>query len=61
MNCRSGQIPRACLNLLRKTVPVATMSRRSGVNAKGGFGVWYHDVAFEMSKIDDILERHGTA
>ena len=33
----------------------------AGVNAKGGFGVWCHDVAFEMAKIHDILERHGTA
>ena len=33
----------------------------TGVNAKGGFGVWCHDVAFEMAKIHDILERHGTA
>lgn len=31
----------------------------AGVNAKGGFGVWCHDVAYEMAKIQDILERHG--
>jgi type III restriction enzyme len=33
----------------------------AGVNAKGGFGVWCHDVAYEMAKIHDILEHHGTA
>ena len=32
----------------------------AGVNAKGGFGVWCHDVAYEMAKIHDILEHHGT-
>jgi type III restriction enzyme len=30
-----------------------------GVNAKGGFGVWCSDVAFEMAKLQDILQRHG--
>ncbi len=30
----------------------------TGVNAKGGFGVWCHDVAYEMAKIQDILELH---
>jgi hypothetical protein len=29
-----------------------------GVNAKGGFGVWCWDVAFEMSRIQDILDMH---
>lgn len=31
-----------------------------GVNAKGGFGLWCWDVAFEMAKIQDILNRHAT-
>ena len=31
----------------------------TGVNAKGGFGVWRHDVAYEMAKVHDILERQG--
>lgn len=30
-----------------------------GVNAKGGFGDWCWDVAFEMARIEDILQRHG--
>jgi type III restriction enzyme len=30
-----------------------------GVNAKGGFGMWCCDVAFEMAKIQDVLQRHG--
>lgn len=32
-----------------------------GVNAKGGFGVWCCDVAYEPSHIQDILARHGGA
>lgn len=28
------------------------------VNAKGGFGVWAWDVAFEPAKIHDILQKH---
>ncbi|MBB1116687.1 DEAD/DEAH box helicase family protein [Stenotrophomonas sp. W1S232] len=28
------------------------------INSKGGFGVWCWDVAFEMSRIHDILEHH---
>lgn len=28
------------------------------VNAKGGFGVWCWDVAFEPAQIQDILARH---
>lgn len=31
----------------------------AGVNAKGGFGTWCHDVAYQMAKIQDILEFHG--
>ena len=31
-----------------------------GVNAKGGFGLWCWDVAFEMAQIQDILAKHGT-
>ena len=30
-----------------------------GVNQKGGFGRWTHDVAFEPSQIHDILEHHA--
>jgi len=30
-----------------------------GVNAKGGFGVWSWDVAFDMATIQDILEKHS--
>jgi len=30
-----------------------------GVNAKGGFGVWCWDVAFEPAKIHDIVAAHG--
>lgn len=29
------------------------------VNAKGGFGVWAWDVAFEMARIQDILATHA--
>jgi type III restriction enzyme len=31
-----------------------------GVNAKGGFGVWAWDVAFEAAEIQDILVRHSS-
>ncbi len=30
-----------------------------GVNTKGGFGTWRHDVAYDMAKVHDILERHA--
>ncbi len=30
-----------------------------GVNAKGGFGAWCWDVAFEMATIQDIVDRHS--
>ena len=30
-----------------------------GVNAKGGFGNWCHDVAFEPAKIHDIINNHS--
>jgi type III restriction enzyme len=30
-----------------------------GVNAKGGFGIWCCDVAFELSQMQDILQRHS--
>ncbi len=30
-----------------------------GVNQKGGFGVWAHDVAFEPNQIQDILGKHS--
>jgi hypothetical protein len=29
----------------------------TSVNTKGGFGVWCCDIAFEMAKIQDILEE----
>ncbi len=32
-----------------------------GVNTKGGFGVWGCDVAYEMAKIQDILQLHAGA
>lgn len=31
----------------------------AGINAKGGFGVWASDVAYETAKIYDILDAHG--
>lgn len=30
----------------------------TGVNAKGGFGVWCWDVAFQPEQIHDLLEKH---
>lgn len=30
-----------------------------GVNAKGGFGIWCWDVAFQPAQIQDILTKHG--
>jgi len=30
-----------------------------GVNAKGGFGTWCCDVAFEPAQMQDIIQRHG--
>lgn len=30
------------------------------VNAKGGFGKWCWDVAFEPAQVHDIVQRHGT-
>jgi type III restriction enzyme len=30
-----------------------------GVNAKGGFGVWCSDVAFQPAQIQDIVQRHA--
>lgn len=30
-----------------------------GVNARGGFGVWCWDVAFEPARVHDILQKHG--
>jgi type III restriction enzyme len=32
-----------------------------GVNSKGGFGKWCWDVAFEMSRLQDIVSLHGDA
>lgn len=32
-----------------------------GVNAKGGFGAWCSDVAFQPAQIQDIVRRHGSA
>ncbi|MFO1305362.1 MAG: DEAD/DEAH box helicase family protein [Burkholderiales bacterium] len=31
-----------------------------GVNAKGGFGTWCWDVAFDPAQIQDILHKHST-
>ena len=33
----------------------------TGVNAKGGFGVWCWDVAFEPAHIQDIVQKHAIA
>jgi len=30
-----------------------------GVNAKGGFGLWCWDVAFQPAQIQDILQKHS--
>ena len=32
----------------------------AAVNAKGGFGVWCSDVAFQPAQVHDILAKHGT-
>ena len=32
--------------------------RVQAVNAKGGFGLWCWDVAFQPAQIQDILARH---
>ncbi len=32
-----------------------------GVNAKGGFGAWCWDVAFQPAQIQDIVQRHAVA
>ncbi len=29
------------------------------INGHGGFGVWAHEVAFEMAALHDLLDRHG--
>jgi hypothetical protein len=34
-------------------------ARVKGVNAKGGFGIWCCDVAFEPAQIQDIIQKHG--
>lgn len=31
------------------------------VNAKGGFGVWCSDVAYEVAALQDVLARHAGA
>lgn len=31
----------------------------NGVNAKGGFGLWAWDVAFEMARIQDVIALHS--
>lgn len=33
----------------------------AAVNAKGGFGTWCWDVAFEPAQVHDIVQRHGSA
>jgi len=30
-----------------------------GVNAKGGFGIWCWNAAFQPAQVHDILDRHG--
>lgn len=30
------------------------------VNAKGGFGTWCWDVAFEPAQVHDVLARYGS-
>lgn len=30
-----------------------------GVNAKGGFGIWSRDVAFQPAQIQDIVQKHA--
>lgn len=30
-----------------------------GVNAKGGFGGWCWDIAFQPAQIQDIIEKHA--
>jgi type III restriction enzyme len=30
-----------------------------GVNAKGGFGAWCWDVAFQPAQIQDLVQKHG--
>ncbi len=30
-----------------------------GVNAKGGFGIWCWDVAFQPAQIQDIVHKHA--
>jgi type III restriction enzyme len=31
----------------------------TGVNAKGGFGIWSRDVAFQPAQIQDIVQKHA--
>lgn len=31
------------------------------VNARAGFGLWCHDVAFEMALINGILDKHANS
>lgn len=33
----------------------------AAVNAAGGFGAWAWDVAFDPSKVDDIVSKHAAA
>ena len=44
-----------------KTKRAALDAWVEGINQKGGFGTWCWDVAFEPSKIQDILATHGSA
>ena len=34
---------------------------RAAVNAKGGFGVWCADVAYQVALLNDVVERHARA
>lgn len=36
-----------------------TRRTETGVNAKGGFGVWCWDVAFVPAQLQDILAKHS--
>lgn len=41
-----------------KTKRAALSAWVEGVNQKGGFGIWCHDVAFEPAQIHNLLGRH---
>jgi len=43
-------------NRAKRAAPAAWIE---AVNAKGGFGVWSWDVAFQPAQMQDILARHA--